>query len=90
MKEKALNVVGIVAAIVAMVSSMIYLFTQKMIPGLSPLALAVLMGILLWNYKKKNKTQTIKNYKIVSILFLVACVLNFVSGIIQIVSSLIK
>lgn len=77
-KERLLSASMILLSIVVLVSSIVYLITGKMIPGLMPLSQAALMVpmYLLW----KNREP-----KWISILFIAACVLNIFAGIAQIV-----
>ena len=77
-KEKILSISMVVLALVVMVSTVAYLITDKMIPGLMPFSQAALMvpTYILW----KNREP-----KWIGILFLVACVLNLIAGVMQIV-----
>ena len=77
-KERLISAAMILLAIVVLVSTVVYLITSKMIPGLMPLSQAALMVpmYLLW----KNREP-----KWISILFIAACVLNIFAGIAQIV-----
>ena len=77
-KERLLSASMILLSIVVLVSSIVYLITGKMIPGLMPLSQAALMvpTYLLW----KNREP-----KWIRILFIAACVLNIFAGIAQIV-----
>ena len=77
-KERLLSASMILLSIVVLVSSIVYLITGKMIPGLMPLSQAALMVpmYLLW----KNREP-----KWIRILFIAACVLNIFAGIAQIV-----
>ena len=77
-KEQLLSAAVILLSIVVLVSSIVYLITGKMIPGLMPLSQAAMMVpmYLLW----KNREP-----KWIRILFIAACVLNIFAGIAQIV-----
>lgn len=77
-KERLLSASMILLSLVVLVSSIVYLITGKMIPGLMPLSQAALMVpmYLLW----KNREP-----KWIGILFIVACALNIIAGIAQIV-----
>ena len=77
-KERLISAAMILLAIVVLVSTVVYLITSKMIPGLMPLSQAALMVpmYLLW----KNREP-----KWIHILFIAACVLNIIAGIAQIV-----
>ena len=77
-KERLISAAMILLAIVVLVSTVVYLITSKMIPGLMPLSQAALMVpmYLLW----KNREP-----KWIRILFIVACILNIIAGVAQIV-----
>ena len=77
-KERLISAAMILLAIVVLVSTVVYLITSKMIPGLMPLSQAALMVpmYLLW----KNREP-----KWIRILFIAACVLNIIARIAQIV-----
>ena len=77
-KERLLSASMILLSLVVLVSSIVYLITGKMIPGLMPLSQAALMVpmYLLW----KNREP-----KWIRILFIVACILNIIAGVAQIV-----
>ena len=77
-KERLISAAMILLAIVVLVSTVVYLITSKMIPGLMPLSQAALMVpmYLLW----KNREP-----KWIRILFIAACVLNIIAGTAQIV-----
>lgn len=80
-KDCLLTVIIVLLAAVVVVSTLVYLFTDKMIPGLQPFAQAALMVpmILLWKRTQNNQW--------ISLLFVVAAVLNVIAGIMQIVSA---
>ena len=70
----------VVLALVVLVSTVVYLITDKMIPGLMPLSQAVLMipMYLLW----KNREP-----KWIRCLFVLAGFLNLLAGIMQIIKA---
>lgn len=76
-KEKILAIVMTVLAVVALVSTVAYLITDKMIPGLMPLSQAALMVpmFLLWRNREP---------KWISYLFILAGTLNLIAGVMQI------
>ena len=76
-KEKILAIVMTVLAVVVLVSTVAYLITDKMIPGLMPLSQAALMipMFLLWRNREP---------KWISYLFILAGILNFIAGVMQI------
>lgn len=76
-KDRLLSAVMLLLLTVVLVSTIVYLITGNMIPGLMPLSQAGLMIPMysLW----KNREP-----KWISILFIVACVLNIIAGIAQI------
>jgi len=59
----------------------VYLLTEKIIPGLNPLCLAGLMILIFFNYKVTRKNQYLK------LLFFIAAGLNIIAGIIQLVNA---
>ena len=77
-KEKIFAIVMIALAVVVLVSTTVYLITDKMIPGLMPLSQAALMipMFLLW----KNREP-----RWISYLFILAGILNLIAGVMQIV-----
>ena len=76
-KDRLLSAVMLPLLTVVLVSSVVYLVTGNMVPGLMPLSQAGLMipMYILW----KNREP-----KWISILYIVACVLNIIAGIAQI------
>lgn len=74
-KNTMLAVIEIVLGLAVSIASVIYIFTEAMIPGLIPLGTALLM-VPLWLQQREHKA--------VAILLTVAFVLNMLAGIIQI------
>ena len=76
-KEKILSVVIIILALVVLISTVVYLITDKAIPGLMPLSQAALMipMFLLWRNREP---------KWISYLFILAGILNLIAGVMQI------
>ena len=76
-KEKILAIVMTALAVVVLVSTVAYLITDKMIPGLMPFSQAALMVpmFLLW----KNREP-----KWISYLFILAGILNLIAVVMQI------
>lgn len=76
-KEKILAIVMTALAVVVLVSTVAYLITDKMIPGLMPLSQAALMVpmFLLWRNREP---------KWISYLFILAGILNLISAVMQI------
>ena len=76
-KEKIIAIVMTVLAVVVLVSTVAYLITDKMIPGLMPLSQAALMVpmFLLWRNREP---------KWISYLFILAGILNLISAVMQI------
>lgn len=76
-KEKILAIVMTALAVVVLVSTVAYLITDKMIPGLMPLSQAALMVpmFLLWRNREP---------KWISYLFILAGILNLIAGVMQI------
>jgi len=78
MKNRLLLFLVLTLAAVVMVLSLVYIFTDWMIPGLLPFCQAVLM-IPMYKLWKDKKPRWI------GIMFVVAAVLNVIAGIMQIV-----
>lgn len=76
-KVTAQSLIVIILAMTVLAATIIYLFTNKMIPGLIPLCTAVMM-VPMWHQQKQNKT--------VAVLCLVAAVLNVIAGVMQIIA----
>ena len=76
-KEKILAIVMTALAVVVLVSTVAYLITDKMIPGLMPLSQAALMipMFLLWRNREP---------KWISYLFILAGILNLIAVVMQI------
>lgn len=76
-KEKILAIVMTALAVVVLVSTVAYLITDKMIPGLMPLSQAALMipMFLLWRNREP---------KWIRYLFILAGILNLIAGVMQI------
>lgn len=76
-KEKILAIVMTALAVVVLVSTVAYLITDKMIPGLMPLSQAALMVpmFLLWRNREP---------KWISYLFILAGILNLIAVVMQI------
>ena len=81
-KEKILGVCTIVSSVIVIALSVIYLLTEKMIPGLNPLCLAVLIVLMIFKDKTTGKNKYIK------LLFFIAAGLNIIAGIIQLANAL--
>lgn len=83
MKNKKLEITTMIVALVVLVSSVVYLITKKMIPGLSSFGLALLM-VLIYISEKNNKNRTWVN-----VLLLFAFVLNIIAGVAQVTTYII-
>ncbi|MBQ8835219.1 MAG: hypothetical protein IJ001_09920 [Oscillospiraceae bacterium] len=81
-KDKLLAVIVILLGVIVMAASIVYIVTDRMIPGLIPLCSAVLMVpmILLW---RKNE-----NGKLYAFLFMTASILNLIAAVLQIANAL--
>ena len=76
-KEKILAIVMTALAVVVLVSTVAYLITDKMIPGLMPLSQAALMVPMFLLWRKREP-------KWISYLFILAGILNLISAVMQI------
>lgn len=81
-RDKLLAVLVILLGVVLIAATLLFLLTDRMIPGLIPICSAVLMVpmMLLWRGQK--------NGTLYSILFLAAGVLNLIAAILQIWTAL--
>lgn len=84
-KDKVLRTIGIIAAVITLVSSIIYLYFGKLIPGLSPLTLAVVMAICARSIHQRKGRKSDHYELFLELIFLFACLLNVIAGICQIV-----
>lgn len=78
-RDKLLAVLVILLGVVLIAATLLFLLTDRMIPGLIPICSAVMM-MLLWRGQE--------NGKLYSILFLTAGVLNLIAAILQIWTAL--
>ena len=76
-KEKILAIVMTALAVVVLVSTVAYLITDKMIPGLMPLSQAALMVPMFLLWRKREP-------KWISYLFILAGILNLIAVVMQI------
>lgn len=76
-KEKILAIIMTALAVVVLVSTVAYLITDKMIPGLMPLSQAALMVPMFLLWRKREP-------KWISYLFILAGILNLIAGVMQI------
>lgn len=81
MNKKILRIISLIACLIVIISSVIYLFTDNMIPGLSASALSILMYAMFMNKKNQKWARG---------LALLACALNFAVAIMQIYVSATK
>ena len=80
MKNKVFLILFLTLAVIVMILSFVYMFTDWMIPGLLPFSQALLMIpiVLTW-----NRTQQKSRW--IPALFAVAALLNVIAGIMQLV-----
>lgn len=76
-KEKILAIVMTALAVVVLVSTVAYLITDKMIPGLMPFSQAALMIPMFLLLRNREP-------KWISYLFILAGILNLIAGVMQI------
>lgn len=81
-KDLVLTVVVIFLALAVTAASIVYLVTEKMVPGLIPLLSAVLMVPMILVTRKQPTGG-----KLTMILFIAAAILNLIAGIMQIVQA---
>ncbi|SET18055.1 hypothetical protein SAMN05660297_01631 [Natronincola peptidivorans] len=92
MKHKVINIVTMIAAIITIVTSVLYLAKEIMIPGLSPFSLAVVMLGLVYNTKIQfDEGEASKGrWRFTLYLGLIAAIMNIAAGISQIMVAKIK
>lgn len=81
-KNQIIKLIGIGAGVTTIVSSLVYFFMGRLIPGLSPLSLAVLVGVQLYGIHVENKRE---DNKLLFFILIVAFIISIISGIAQIV-----
>lgn len=82
--QKIYRVMAAVIALVVIVFSLVALITRLSVPGLMPIGLSLLMLLMLLN------EEITKNKKSMKVLFIVAGVLNFILGVLQIITAIVK
>lgn len=88
--DKALRVVCIISAAVSFLSSICYLYFRKIVPGLSPLTLALVLIIFARDIYKRQKEIGRKDpfYLTMALVLVVACILNVIAAVMQIIAYL--
>lgn len=80
-KDKILTKVITVLSITVVLVAAAYLVLDFSIPGLLPLSTALLMASFVVLFNQKNKEEN----KVISIICLVAAIINVISGILEII-----
>lgn len=81
-RKLLLTVLMIALAVIVIVASVIYLGTDKMIPGLIPMGSAGIMVLMILQWRRDE------NGKLYAILFAIAGILNLISAVMQIWAAL--
>lgn len=92
MKDKIIRIIGIIAAIITIISSAMFFVKNIMIPAVGPFSLAVVMLSLIYSSKQQYKEGKIsKDYwRVILIMGLVAFIGNIIAGISQISLAIAK
>lgn len=92
MKIKIIRIIGLIAAVIAMVTSITYMITDIKIPGLMPLSISVMMIGLLYSTKNQFDEGKVKKdiWQVTCILGSLGAISNLVIGILQIVNVITK
>lgn len=83
-KEKMLSTAITILAVIVIVLAAANFLGDISIPGLLPLSTAALMAAFVVLFNQKNKEEN----KVISIICLVAAILDAISGILQVVEAL--
>ncbi len=88
MKDKIFLAVGVLAGVITLISSAGYMFWGKVVPGLAPFTLAIVMFVCarMFYVKRKKENDHEKYSMIVTCVFLIACILNIVAGFMQVLA----
>lgn len=84
--DRVLRGVCIAAAAVSFLSTITYLYLGKVIPGLSPFTLSVVLLLLARDIFKRQKEVGKKElfFVMMALVLLLACVLNLIAGAMQV------
>lgn len=91
-KDKLIGIVMLCAAAVTLTSSVAYIFTKTMIPGLSAISLGVLMIGLVYTTRVQYAAGKItkNHYSLVLLLGSIGGAMNMIAGVTQIMAALAK
>lgn len=81
--KAAVDVVFVICVAISAVSTVVYLITKRVVPGLSPFALAIALFIVAGGMRMKRRNNQ-DNADFVEIVFMVAAFLNVFVGFMQI------
>lgn len=92
MKDKLVRIIGLIAAIVVIITSVITLSNHKVIPGLAPFTLSTVMFTLVYSTKQQFKQDKISksHWSFILIIGMIAGIANIIAGIEQILVALLK
>jgi hypothetical protein len=87
MKNKIISFIGLIAAFIAIITSVIYFVRGIAIPGLAPFSLSILMIILVYNTRQRYNDGKVNKTHWSNILIIgtSAGVLNGIVAILQLV-----
>jgi hypothetical protein len=85
---KIIGIMGVLSAIVVIVTSVLYLVKRIMIPGLSPIALSLVMVSLMYTTKISYDQGKVpkSNWRVILAMTALAIVMNIIAGVSQFLS----
>lgn len=92
MNRRIIKVITFIAAVITILTSMLYLTSKIMIPALAPFSLSIVMLGVVYSAKEQlNEGKIKKDYlRITYVLGLIAFAANIIAGIAQIINAVMK
>lgn len=92
MNHKIVRSIGIVASVITIAASVVYLVKKVMIPALAPFSLTIVMFSLVYSTWEKFREGNVSRAYWINVLIFgsIACILNIIAGISQIMVASIK
>lgn len=90
--KNTIRIIGLVAAIITITTSLLYLIFKIMIPGLGPLSLSIVMLSLVYSAREQHKSGKVKLSYWRFMLYVggLGVVANLIAGISQIFNAINK
>lgn len=92
MKHKIIRITGLIASVITIIASVMYLVKKIMIPALAPFSLSIVMFSLVystWQLFSEGKVSR-AHWTITLIIGLIAGIANIIAGISQIMVVIVK